>query len=126
MENLPNTPELPQPPESWLKKTKKHSKTKMSDDKKMLYVHAWKEVKSGRKTIYSAAKENNLTFSTLWSWCQRDNIAEVQPSPGRPAFLGSVLEKKLENFVTQSQRTGFIKYLYFHLYIVFMQLSQCI
>lgn len=110
MENYetPNTPQLPQPPRSWIRKTKKNGKTKMSDEKKKLYVRAWTEVKSGRKTIYSAAKDYNLTFSTLWSWCQRDDIIEVQPTPGRPSFLGRDLEKQIENFVIHSQRTGLI------------------
>lgn len=108
MENLetPIARQLPLPPENWIRKTK-HGKTKMTEEKKNVYVRAWVDVKNGTKTIYGAAKSYNLTFSTLWSWCQRENITEVQPTPGRPSFLNKDLEKKIESFVLESQRTGF-------------------
>lgn len=99
-----DTSQLPLPPNDWIQSAK-HT-TKISDEKKCLYIKAWNEVKEGKKTMYRAAKDYNLTFSTLWSWCQRDNINEEPPVTGRPCFFGQSLEKKIEKFAIEAGRTG--------------------
>lgn len=103
---LTNTSQLPLPPNNWIQ-TAKHT-TKISDERKCLYIKAWNDVKEGRKTMYRAAKDYDLTFSTLWSWCQRDDINEEQPVSGRPSIFSQFLEKKMENFVIESARTGIL------------------
>lgn len=100
--NPPNVP--PNILDGTISRQNTHS-TKLSEDRKQKYKSAWIDVKEGKMTIYKAAKEHNLSATTLWKWCQRDDIEECIPSVGRPCFLGPNLEMQLEKWIIEAART---------------------
>lgn len=83
----------------------RHS-TKLTQQKKENLLKAWTEVKEGRMTIYGAAKKYSIPNSTLHNWCQRSNVDELNPTVGRPCFLGSKLENDLKQWALEAIRTG--------------------
>lgn len=80
--------------------------TKLSDEKKNVYKAAWVVVKEGRLNVYKAAKKYNLSHSTLWQWCQKNDIDDSIPTVGRPCFLGNQLEEKLKKWIFEAASTG--------------------
>lgn len=105
-ESSPTTDSLASSPDELSVIRNTHS-TKLSEEKKECLKSAWIDVKEGRMTMYRAAKEHNVSLSTLWKWCQRTDVDEAVPSVGRPCFLGAHLEHKLKNWIFEAARTGF-------------------
>lgn len=80
--------------------------TKLSEDRRRNLKSAWNAVKEGRMTMYAAATEFNISYTTLWKWCRRTDIGESTPSVGRPCYLGMNLENKLKEWLLEAARTG--------------------
>lgn len=87
------------------KSGRSHS-TKLTEEKKENYKKAWIAVKEKNMTIYGAAKQYKVSISTLWKWCQRENIVEEIPIVGRPCFFGSSIENQLKEWIFEAARTG--------------------
>lgn len=87
-------------------KSRIRKSTKLTNDKKELYKLAWNDVKEGRSNIYQAAKRYDINQSTLWYWCQRDDVDHSAPSVGRPCYLGKHLEEKMKNWMFEAAKSG--------------------
>lgn len=88
------------------KKKKSRPSTKLSIEKKQLLKLAWTNVKEGSLNVYQAAKQYNVSCSTLRQWCAKDDVDHSLPSVGRPCYLGSDLEEKLKKWVLEAAKTG--------------------
>lgn len=80
--------------------------TKLSDGTKDRLKNAWIAVKDGRMSMYRAAKEFNVSASTLWKWCKRYDVDKEVPSTGRRCFLGKNLENQLKQWILEAAHSG--------------------
>lgn len=87
-------------------KNRRNNSTKLSQEKCERLKKAWIDVKQNSMTLYGASKKYDVPVSTLWDWCQRNDIVDKTPTVGRPCFLGTALEDQLKNWIFEAARTG--------------------
>lgn len=94
------------------KKSSKRSKTcSYRNYETAELLNALKEVTQGNKTIYKAAKDNNIPWSTLKRYLKSNPDINKQhaliPKQGKPFALSTELEQKLYHFIIKMQELGF-------------------
>lgn len=87
-------------------KGKRNISTKLSQEKSERLKNAWIAVKQHSMSLYAAGRKYDVPISTLWDWCQRDDIIDKTPVVGRPCYLGTALEDKLKDWVFEAAQTG--------------------